>query len=477
MANRLANRLTRRERLALWLYCAVVWLIQPLVRRKLLRRARQEPEYGRRIEERFGRYSGAPSAGWWWVHAVSLGETRAAAPLIAQLRSLQPGMQLLLTHSTASGWAAGGAVLAPGDRQVWFPWDTPAAVDSFLAHFKPRVGLLLETEVWPNLVQACARHGMPLFLVNARLNRDSYAAADRLRWLAGPAYRALAGAFAQSRADANHLAALGAPVGGVMGNVKFDAQPVPDQLLAGRAWRMATGRPVLLLVSSREGEEAALIAALSARRSTPDQPDQPSSAQRCYQIMVVPRHPQRVSAVAGLFRAAGFSVSRRSGWIDKPHPADVWLGDSLGELSLYYALSDVALLGGSFARFGGQNLIEAAACGCPLVMGPHTFNFADAAQWAQQAGAAARAPDMYSGVDVALRWIDQPDQLEIARRCCLEFALAHQGASSNTADALLGRLAATLPRPAQDSRPADGRQPTDSVPPVNTPVAHRAGAT
>ena len=404
----MANKLNWPERLALRLYSVVVWLIQPLVRRKLLRRARQEPEYGRRIQERFGHYSDAPSAGWLWVHAVSLGETRAASLLIAQLRLQQPGMKLLLTHGTASGWIAGRAVLTPGDRQVWFPWDTSAAVESFLGHFKPRVGLLLETEVWPNLVHACARNRVPLFLVNARLNRDSYAAASRLRWLAGPAYRDLAGAFAQSIVDARHLAALGTQVHGVLGNIKFDAQPVPEQFLTGRRWRISMDRPVLMLVSSREGEEAALLAALAARRSVAV-PSQVS--ERPCQIMVVPRHPQRVFEVAGLFREAGFSVSLRSEWTDKPSPADVWVGDTMGELTFYYAMSDVALLGGSFERFGGQNLIESAACGCPLVMGPHTFNFAEAAKWAQEAGAARSAPDMRSGVELALQWMDQTSEL------------------------------------------------------------------
>ena len=471
----MVNKLNYGERLALWLYSVVVWLMQPLVRRKLLRRAKQEPEYGRRIQERFGRYSDAPSAEWLWVHAVSLGETRAACLLIAQLRAQQPGVKLLLTHGTASGWAAGRAALAPGDRQVWFPWDTPGAVDSFLGHYKPRVGLLLETEVWPNMVQACARHGVPLFLVNARLNRDSYSAARRLRWLSLPAYRGMAGAFAQSSTDAKYLAALGGHIHGVLGNIKFDFQPDPEQFLAGRAWRISIGRPVLILVSSRDGEEAAFIAALAARRSVARHSS--SSERRC-QIMVVPRHSHRVSAVAGLFRAAGFSVSRRSEWIDKPHHADVWLGDTMGELSLYYAMSDVALLGGSFEQFGGQNLIEAAASGCPLVMGPHTFNFAEAAKWAKESGAARSAPDMRSGIDVAFQWMDDKDELETARIRCLEFAGAHQGASRKTASAVMDLLAATVAQPlAEISRFGSALQPINAIPKINTPAAHRSGAT
>ncbi len=467
----MANDLNWLERLTLGLYSCIVWLLQPLVRRKLLRRARQEPEYGRRIAERFGRYANAPSAGWLWVHAVSLGETRAACALIEQFRSQQPAMKLLLTHGTASGWAAGRALLAPGDRQTWFPWDTADATERFLLHFKPRVGLLLETEVWPNMVQSCLRHGVPLFLVNARLSDDSYMRANRLRCLSEPAYRSMAGAFAQSSADAKHLKALGAKVPGVVGNIKFDAQPAADQLAAGRAWRRRIGQPVLMLVSSRDGEEAAFVAVLSSGRAGHGYG---FSSERC-QILVVPRHNQRVAEVARLFRQAGFSVSRRSEWQGQPQPADVWLGDTMGELALYYAMSDVALLGGSFEPFGGQNLIEAAACGCPLVMGPHTFNFTEAAKWALDAGAARSASDMRAAVAQAFRWIDQPEQLEATRARCRQFASAHQGASRTTAEAVLGLLTAPGQRLPKAPRHVAVGQATDNAPSVSKQAAHRAG--
>jgi 3-deoxy-D-manno-octulosonic-acid transferase len=431
----MAGGLNPLERLALRCYSFIMWLLQPMVRRKLLRRAVAEPEYGQRMEERFGRYADAPSAGWVWVHAVSLGETRAAALLVAQLRAREPAMKLLLTHSTASGWAAGRALLGPGDRQGWFPWDTTAASTRFLRHFRPRVGMLLETEVWPNMVQACARHHVPLLLVNARLNPASYTGAVRLNWLSAPAYRCLAGVYAQGRADADKLAALGAVVRGVYGNIKFDAQPASAQLAEGRALRRLAPAPVVMLVSSREGEEAALLAALMSLGPGTWTQEAP---RRLCQVLVVPRHPQRVVEVAGLFRQAGFSVSRRTEWGDQPEAADVWLGDSMGELAFYYGMSDVALLGGSFGPFGGQNLIESATCGCPLVMGPHTFNFNDAAQWALDAGAARRAPDMESALALALSWLGQGDAIAQARLCCLSFAGAHRGASARTAEAVLG---------------------------------------
>lgn len=434
----MARNLSWPERLTLLVYSCLVWLAQPLLRRKLSRRAKQESEYGLLVEERFGHYQDRPGAGAIWVHAVSLGEARAAALLIAQLRVMRPGMSLLLTHSTATGWAAGKSVLQSGDRQVWLPWDTRGATMRFLKHFRPLMGVLIETEVWPNLVQSCVQLNVPVLLVNARLNAASFESARRLRWLSGPAYANLTKVLAQSDADARRFEQLGAKVDGVLGNIKFDAQPAADQLTLGRKWRKLQGcRPVLALVSSRDGEEAALITALLARKSGKGPMEFESD---CPQILVVPRHPQRIGDVASLFLAAGFSVSRRTEWKEQPSNADIWLGDTMGELALYYAMCDVALLGGSFERFGGQNLIEAAACGCPLIMGPHTYNFAQAADWAEQAGAARRTSDVQAGLDAALDWIQQPEVLKRAQSACLSFANAHQGASQKTAAAILDVL-------------------------------------
>ena len=378
------------------LYSLLMWLSLPLLRRKLKRRGELEPGYQQHIEERFGRYApeaGQVNGGYLWVHAVSLGETRAAAALIGRLRERLPDMRLLLTHSTATGRAEGVTLLRPGDHQVWLPWDTPGAVRRFLSRFKPRLGVLMETEIWPNLCAACAEQGVPLVLVNARLSEKSLQQTRRLAWLARPAYRALTAVWAQTADDANRLTSMGAPVKAAFGNLKFDASPNADKLAQGRAWRATQAKPVLMLAVSREGEEAALLDLLTAA---------PTDGQACgadaVQWLIVPRHPQRFAEVAALIQRHGFTVSRRSEWpargpSDAPtQPRTVWLGDSLAEMALYYGLADVALLGGSFEPLGGQNLIEAAACACPVVMGPHTFNFAQAAELAAAAGAAQRAP-------------------------------------------------------------------------------------
>lgn len=419
------------------LYSMVLWLIQPLMRARLKRRGVKEPGYLLAVSERFGHYASDPLAGerlTVWLHAVSLGETRAAAVLVARLRERLPGMRLLLTHGTATGREEGVRLLQPGDLQTWQPWDTPYAVRRFLEHFKPSIGVLMETEIWPNLAQECQRAQVPLVLANARMSEKSLGKAKRLSWLSRPAYGALAAVWAQTEADAQRLRQLGAQVSGVMGNLKFDATPNGQQVAMGREWRNRTGRPVVMIASSREGEEEQLLNAMD-------------SATTAVQWLIVPRHPQRFAAVAALIESHGFAVSRRSTWgDDAPAGSDaarstIWLGDSLGEMGLYYGLADVALLGGSFEPLGGQNLIEAAACGCPVVMGPSTFNFAEAAALAQEIGAAMRVENMLAGVTLAVDIACDPVLLKKAQAASNVFANSNRGATDRLTAAIAQMLA------------------------------------
>ncbi len=410
------------------LYGWLTWLAQPLLRRKLARRAVAEPGYGLAVPERFGHYTQPRSEGWVWVHAVSLGETRAAAVLVAALRARLPGMRLLLTHGTATGRAEGARLLQDGDLQVWQPWDTPGATGRFMAHFRPAVGILMETEIWPWLIASSRRAGVPLLLANARLSEKSLRGAQRVPLLP-PAYAARAAAYAQTEADAARLRQAGAHVAGVFGNLKFDAAPDAAQLARGRAWRAGAGRSVVLFASSREGEEAELLAQLAADRTLLSD----------LQWLIVPRHPQRFDEVAALVVQHGLVASRRSTWAEAPPAPEgaVWIGDSLGEMALYYGLADLALLGGSFAPLGGQNLIEAAACGCPVVMGPHTFNFAEAAALAQAAGAALRVADLPDAVRTARALAADGPSRQAAAQAGSAFSAAHRGAAARTADAVL----------------------------------------
>jgi 3-deoxy-D-manno-octulosonic-acid transferase len=409
------------------LYSLALIGAQPLLRRKLRRRGVAEPGYLEHIDERFGRYAAPTEPGRLWLHAVSLGETRAAAILLQALRREQPQLRVLLTHGTATGRAEGQRLLREGDAQAWLPWDTPGAVRGFLEHFHPSAGVLMETEVWPNMAAACGARGIPLALANARLSEKSLGRTLRLASLSRPAYAALAAVWAQTEDDARRLAQAGATVKGVFGNLKFDAAPDAAQLAQGRAWRSQQSRPVVMFASSREGEEADFLRALPREAAV--------------QWLIVPRHPQRFDEVAGLVAQAGWSVARRSQWADAPPEAQVWIGDSLGEMALYYGLADVALLGGSFAPLGGQNLIEAAACGCPVVMGPHTFNFLEAAELAQHAGAALRVRSMQEGVRRAVELaLDAPARTS-ASEAAAAFAGAHRGAAARTAAAVSQLLA------------------------------------
>jgi 3-deoxy-D-manno-octulosonic-acid transferase len=414
------------------LYSALLRLLVPLYLLHWWRRGAREPAYRQALAERLGLYAGpAPASGTLWLHAVSLGETRAAAPLIDALRAARPGLRLLLTHSTATGREAGGALLRPGDEQAWLPVDTPGAVRRFLRRFRPALGVLMETEVWPNLLHAAARAGLPVVLANARLSEKSLRQGLRFAPLLRPAAQALTDVLAQSEADARRLRAAGARQVEVCGNLKFDMAPSPSLLAQGRGWRERLQRPVVLAAVLREGEDAPLLAAwqrLQAPRPL---------------LLLVPRHPQRFDEVAAAIQQAGFTLARRSAWTDRPPDdalaADVWLGDSLGEMPLYYAAADVALLGGSFAPLGGQNLIEAAACGCPLLMGPHTFNFATAAADALAAGAAERVASLDEAVPRAAALAVDPARDGHVQQA-LAFAEAHRGATARMADRLLARL-------------------------------------
>jgi 3-deoxy-D-manno-octulosonic-acid transferase len=424
------------------LYSLVMHGAQPLLRRKLRRRGSAEPGYLEAVDERFGVYAQAAEPGALWIHAVSLGETRAAAILVQALRRQDPGLRLLLTHGTATGRAEGARLLREGDVQAWLPWDTPRAVQRFLAHFQPCAGVLMETEVWPNLAHACRRAGVPLALANARLSQQSLAKTLRLRRLARPAYGALSAVWAQTDADAQRLAHAGATVSGVFGNLKFDAEPDAALLARGRAWRERVGVPVVMFASSREGEEAEFFRVLGANRELVRAGWARRSSDRAVaelRWLVVPRHPQRFDEVASMAADAGLTVSRRSGWSEAevPPPADIWIGDSLGEMAQYYGLAHAALLGGSFLPLGGQNLIEAAACGCPIVMGPHTFNFTEAAERAEAAGAAVRVRTLDEGVREAAALAGDARARAERADLALRFAQAHRGAAARTAEAIL----------------------------------------
>ncbi|MGE0357084.1 MAG: lipid IV(A) 3-deoxy-D-manno-octulosonic acid transferase [Burkholderiales bacterium] len=421
-------------------YGLVLWLALPFVLARLAWRARRQPGYLEHLGERFGAAPPAGEAPVFWVHAVSVGETRAAEPLVAALLRDHPGASVLLTHMTPTGRATGREVFGGRVRQAWLPWDHGLFVRRFLDRARPAFGILLETEIWPNLLAECHARAIPVFLVNARLSPRSAAGYARVPALAREALSHLAGVAAQTPEDAARLAALGAREVAVTGNLKFDLA-VPDDIGsradAMRAW-LGTGRRVWILGSTRDGEEAPLVAAIEAANPPPD-----------VLAVFVPRHPQRFEEVAALLAARGAPVARRSLPGPVPAGARYALGDSMGEMLAYYAAGDVVLVGGSLAPHGGQNLIEPCAVGRPVIFGPHTFNFESAAEAALAEGAGLRARDAREAVAMAMALLDDPDRRAEMGRRAARFAAANRGA--------LGRLLAWLaPRTDASRGPARG---------------------
>ena len=436
-----------RQQLALLAYGVLMRLLVPLLLVRLWWRARQEPLYGLAMPERLG-FGSATPPGAVWLHAVSLGETRAAEPLIQALRQLHPQVPLLLTHGTATGRAAGATLLGPADHQCWLPLDTPGATRRFLQRHRPALGILMETEVWPCLLHEAQRAAVPVVLANARLSEKSLRQSLRFDSLLRPAAASLVMALAQTDADAERLQRAGVGDVRVTGNIKFDQRPSPALRAVGESWSAGLSRPVVLAASWREGEDAPLLQAWRAllERRAAASIDLPQPL-----LMLVPRHPQRFDEVARLVTEAGLTLVRRSSWgAGGPgalaRQAQVWLGDSMGEMPAYYACAHAALLGGSFAPLGGQNLIEAAACGCPVFLGPHTFNFAQAAQGAIAAGAAWRCPDLHAAVALACLLAECGEDRAEASEAALVYAGQDQGAALRMADAMQPLISPTAAR-------------------------------
>ena len=408
-------------------YTILVWLALPVALLRLFLRARREPRYRERIGERFGVHASPPGRPVIWVHCVSVGEARASVPLARGLLARNPGAMLLATCSTAAGREALEALWGDQARIAWLPWDEPFAVRRFLAFFRPRLAVLMETEVWFNLIAACAANAIPLALANARMSEKSARGYAMLGALAQPAFAALDAVCAQSEADAQRLRALGARAAAVSGNLKFDLLPDAAQASAGAALKRSLGgRPVLLLASTREGEEAALLDAIGA------------NAMRGLLVIIVPRHPRRFDEVADLVAGRGLALSRRSA--GGAVAADVLLGDTMGEMAFYYALADVVVMGGSVLPFGSHNLIEPLAQGVPVVLGPSDYNFSEAARAATETGAAVRAADAAGVMRAALSLIADGARRREMGEAGVALCAAHRGATARQLDTIAALL-------------------------------------
>lgn len=438
------------------LYTLAWLLVLPLMFVHLLRRARRQPEYRRHWAERLGfapRLAGRPVL---WVHAVSVGETRAAAPLLLALAERHPTHVVLLTHATPTGRATGAELFAErlGERfrQAYLPYDLPWAAHLFLARARPCLGVFMETEIWPNLYAACRAGGVPIYLANARLSSRSARGYARFRPLIAGALGRLSGIAAQTPADAERLTALGARAVRVTGNLKFDVTPPPDtEMKAAELRRLFGRRFVWLAASTRDGEEALILDAFARLTAPPPLPCPPLPGEGGERVdaalipdlllVIVPRHPQRFQEVAALLEARGLAGVKRSA--GRPVPADgrVFLGDSMGEMAAYYSACDLAFVGGSLRPLGGQNLIEPCALGRPVLIGPHTWNFQDAAEQAVAAGAALRVRDAAELAAQVGRLYADPVARQAMGTAGVAFTAGHRGATER----LLAMLEADVP--------------------------------
>ncbi len=432
------------------LYAFLLLLARPLVRLRLAYRARRDPAYGERIQERFARLPAGLPRGAIWFHTVSAGETIAAAPIILALADRHPEVPVLVTTMTPTGSAQVARLLGDRVAHCYAPYDFSSVVSSFFDQLRPRLLVLMETELWPNMLREAADRGVPALLVNARLSERSAAGYARI----GPLTRSMLGGLrfiaCQYADHAERFLTLGAPADRVsaLGSVKFDIRLPADHGERVRALRARwdlSGRPVWIAGSTHPGEEAIVLAAhrqLKAR--FPE-----------LLLILVPRHPERRGEVGALIDQAGFSQAWMSE-VDAPRGRDVVLGDTMGELLYLYGLADVAFLGGSLVSVGGHNPIEAAVCRIPLLMGPETFNFPDVVAAFGEAGCLHLISDADSLAErVSDCLADAPARLA-AGDAAAEVVARNRGATDRLLELLSAEVRACSVRGAPESA-ASGR--------------------
>jgi len=424
----------------------LLWhLLLPLAFIRLAWRARHSFAYLHHIPERLGfGYDKPIKPESIWIHAVSVGETRAAQPLIDAY--LARGETILLTHMTLNGRRTGKQLfanqIASGQiRQVYLPYDLCWSVEHFLNIFKPKLGLFMETEAWPTVVFRCAEIGPPLFLVNARLSERSARRVNRFGKAGRSLFQAFAGILAQTEFDAQRYRSLGVKNISIVGNLKFDVPLDPLLIQQGKQWQQelhASKRLMVCAASTRDGEEEILLKAWKDLMLS-------NSFVIAPLLCLVPRHPERFAEVADLMYSAGLKFRRRTEWSGIPTECaglDVVLGDSMGEMPMYYSAADLVVMGGSLLPFGGQNLIEACAAGCPVLLGEHTYNFQQASLDAIQAGAAKRiGGDLLLSEPTALMealkvLLLNTAELGTMSQAAKTYSIEHQGATKRILAAL-----------------------------------------
>jgi 3-deoxy-D-manno-octulosonic-acid transferase len=407
------------------LYTVLFHLGLPLVAVRLWLRARKAPAYRQRIGERFAFGLPAMQQGGIWVHAVSVGESIAAAPMIRALLTRYPQLPITVTCMTPTGSERIKAMFAnePRIQHCYLPYDLPWAAGRFLDHIRPVLGVIMETELWPNHIHQCARRGIPVALANARLSERSARGYARFAKLTRPMLEEMSGFAVQTETEAQRFRELGArpECVAVTGSIKFDLT-IDPQLLADAAqlreqWQ-ATQRPVWIAASTHAGEDESVLAA--HRQLLVSHPDA--------LLILVPRHPERFNSVHDVCVQQGFSTVRRSTAEPVTSATLVLLGDTMGELLFLYALADIAFVGGSLVPNGGHNLLEPAALAKPVLSGPHLFNFLEIAAMLRSANALGEISDGASLAAAVQGLFDEPQRAREMAEAGLEVMKANQGA-------------------------------------------------
>jgi len=415
-----------------WFYSLLLYLALPFLLLRLAWRSRYAPAYRERWRERLGLYGRRPLRAGVWVHAVSVGEVQAAVALIEHLLERYPDTGILVTTTTPTGAARLRSLFEGAVRHVYTPFDSTPIVNRFLDAVDPRLAVIMETEIWPNMLSACKRRSIPVVLANARLSARSAQGYARLGGFAGETLRRFAAIAAQGPADAARFRALGAPAERVQvtGNLKFDIRrpngiPKHAEVLR-RLWGMQ--RPVWVAASTHEGEEEQVLDAHREVRN------RLSTAL----LVLVPRHPERFERVAALVERRGFALARRSTGDPCNEQVSVFLGDTMGELPAFLAAGDAAFIGGSLVPVGGHNLLEAAVVGVPVAVGPHVFNFAGITELMVQEKAAIQVADTHGLADCMREWLgDARLRARIGERG-RQVVRANQGALRRLLDLLEG---------------------------------------
>lgn len=405
------------------LYTLLLHLALPLIALRLALRARKAPAYARRINERFSLGLPTMKPGGIWVHAVSVGESIAAAPMIRALQAHYPDLPITVTCMTPTGSERIQALFGASVQHCYLPYDLPWAAARFLDRVQPRLAVVMETELWPNHIHQCAKRGIPVALANARLSERSARGYARFGKLTAPMLGELSLIAVQTQTEAQRFLDLGARPGcvEVTGSIKFDLKIDAELLQRADALRQqwqATTRPVWIAASTHAGEDEIVLAA--HRQLLKTQPDA--------LLILVPRHPERFNSVHELCISERLTTRRRSTAEAVQASDQVLLGDTMGELLFLYALADIAFVGGSLVANGGHNLLEPAALGKPVLSGPHLFNFLEIAAQLREAGALSEVENAMQLADKVAALLNEPSEMQRMSQAGLSVLKANQGA-------------------------------------------------